>query len=210
MLCHIPCIALIATYLFFGSLLSFHIFLYLIRRLIYINTATYAISIRVRDATEELINLNTHCDYTYPPDLLIEEARNEQPFGHNIDIDFDVVDHYIDVPEKEDLSGTSISTSSQTRPSSSDTEHPEMHSPGSSRIIMSDKRRSAKRNAKSGIWQFFEIYNNSKFHNLAYCLLCKADVNSSTTMSTGMLTRHARTKHRMTTRLCLKWRFPRS
>jgi hypothetical protein len=31
---------------------------------------------------------------------------------------------------------------------------------------------------------------------MAFCLLCKADVNYSTTMSTGMLTRHVRTKHR--------------
>ncbi len=184
-------ILLIATYLFFGSLLSFHNFI----------PYPQMPSLRVHDATEPLINLNAHCDYnniegSSPPDLLIEAARILQPFGHGIDVDFDAVDHYIEVPEKEDLSGTSISTSSQTRLGSYDTEHPETRSSGSSRIITSDKRRSAKRNAKSGIWQFFEIYKDLKLHNLAYCLLCKVDVNYSTTMSTGMLTRHVRTKYR--------------
>ncbi len=101
-------------------------------------------SLRVHDAMEALINLNAHYDYnniegSSPPDLLIEAARISQPFGHGIDVDFDAVDHYIEVSEKEDhLSGTSISTSSQTRLGSYDMEHPETRSSGSSGIITSD------------------------------------------------------------------------
>jgi hypothetical protein len=33
------------------------------------------------------------------------------------------------------------------------------------------------------------------FQNLTFCLLCQQDVNYSKPMSTGMLTRHVRTKH---------------
>jgi hypothetical protein len=63
-------------------------------------------------------------------------------------------------------------------------------------IPESERKRMPKRNAKSSVWQHFEIYWDKKYKDLAFCTLCESDVNYIYTMSTGMLTRHLRTSHR--------------
>jgi len=53
-----------------------------------------------------------------------------------------------------------------------------------------------KKNAKSAIWKFFEIYSDKHLKHLAHCKICNEDINYTLTMSTGMLTRHLSRKHR--------------
>jgi hypothetical protein len=56
-----------------------------------------------------------------------------------------------------------------------------------------EKQRYVKKNAKSGIWRFFEIYTEKQLKHLAYCKICKEDINYTLTISsTSMLTRHSR------------------
>ncbi len=38
---------------------------------------------------------------------------------------------------------------------------------------LSNKKRVTKRNTKSGIWKFFEIYKDPKIQNMTFYLLCK-------------------------------------
>ncbi len=155
-------------------------------------------SLRVRDATESLADLTNHPIDQCTPVLFDTGKILQSCDGPDDDFRFDAVDHsenYVEVSNENDHPG-SVSRSTPSRLSSDatdDTEDPKAHS---SEIISYERRRDNKRNAKSGIWQFFEIYRDRKFQNLAFCLLCKKDVNYSTTMSTGMLTRHVRTKHR--------------
>jgi len=59
------------------------------------------------------------------------------------------------------------------------------------------RKRGTKRNAKSGIWKYFEVYKERKFSHLAFCKLCNSDINYTISMSTGMLTRHMRVRHRI-------------
>lgn len=56
--------------------------------------------------------------------------------------------------------------------------------------------RYKNKNAKSSIWNYFEVYHDKKLRHLAYCILCHNDVNYTTSKSTGMLTRHLRRQHR--------------
>jgi hypothetical protein len=58
------------------------------------------------------------------------------------------------------------------------------------------RKRWTKRNAKSGIWKYFEVYNERKFAHLAFCKLCNSDISYTISMSTGMLTRHMRVRHK--------------
>jgi hypothetical protein len=51
-------------------------------------------------------------------------------------------------------------------------------------------KRGTKRNAKSGIWKYFEVYQERTFAHLAFCKLCNSDINYTISMSTGMLTWH--------------------
>jgi hypothetical protein len=59
-----------------------------------------------------------------------------------------------------------------------------------------ERKLYAKKNAKAGVWKFFEVYSDKALRHMAYCTICQADVNYTLTMSTGMLTRHTRSKHR--------------
>jgi hypothetical protein len=59
-----------------------------------------------------------------------------------------------------------------------------------------ERKRFAKKNSKAGVWKFFEVYSDKALRHLAYCTICQADVNYTLTRSTGMLTRHMRSKHR--------------
>jgi len=58
------------------------------------------------------------------------------------------------------------------------------------------KVRKSKRNAKSAIWNYFEVYTDKAYKDLAVCMICNNDVNYSASMSTTMLLRHLRSKHR--------------
>jgi hypothetical protein len=58
------------------------------------------------------------------------------------------------------------------------------------------KIRKPKSNAKSSIWNYFEVYTAKAFKDLAVCLICDAEVYYSDSMSTTMLQRHLRGKHR--------------
>jgi hypothetical protein len=65
--------------------------------------------------------------------------------------------------------------------------------------IMQDpppRKRVAKKDARSLIWRYFELYKDAKSKHLAFCTLCKQDVNYTAAKSPGMLTRHVRTRHR--------------
>jgi hypothetical protein len=59
-----------------------------------------------------------------------------------------------------------------------------------------ERKHFAKKNAKAGVWKFFEVDSDKALRHLAYCTICQADVNYTLTRSTGMLTRHMRSKHR--------------
>jgi hypothetical protein len=59
-----------------------------------------------------------------------------------------------------------------------------------------ERKRFTKKNAKAGVWKFFEVYSDKALRHLAYCIICQADVNYTLTRSTGMLTRQLRSKHR--------------
>jgi hypothetical protein len=58
------------------------------------------------------------------------------------------------------------------------------------------RKRVTIKDARSKIWRYFEVYKDPKARHLAYCLLCKQDVNCTEPKSLRMLTRHARTRHR--------------
>jgi hypothetical protein len=58
------------------------------------------------------------------------------------------------------------------------------------------RKRVAKKDARSFIWRYFELYKDAKSKHLAYCTLCKQDVNYTAAKSPGMLTQHMRTRHR--------------
>jgi hypothetical protein len=127
-------------------------------------------SLRERDVTDALINLsappssNNCIDEGAGSDDLLQDiaiAHSLCPFGHDVDVTFDAVDIYvaIDVPDGEDLSG---STSTPSRLSSDDSGQSQAHFSNNSSC---EKVRSAKRNAKSGIWQFFEIYKDPKLQS---------------------------------------------
>jgi len=58
------------------------------------------------------------------------------------------------------------------------------------------KARKRKKNARSEVWQHFEIFKDPQYNAWAYCSLCKSEVYYTDTMSTGMLTRHLRKHHR--------------
>ncbi len=51
-----------------------------------------------------------------------------------------------------------------------------------------EKKCYAKRNAKAGVWKFFEVYSDKALRHMAYCKICQGDVNYTLTMSTGVLT----------------------
>jgi hypothetical protein len=118
--------------------------------------------------------------------------------GEDLDQDIDIVLFvHDDGPQN-------YSTSTESRLSLNDTEDPDQEWLSSNdtldldphqQTVVHQRKRSKKRNAKSGIWHFFEVYHDPKFQNLAFCLLCQQDVNYSKTMSTGILTRHVRKKH---------------
>jgi len=119
--------------------------------------------------------------------------------GEDLDQDIDIVTF------ENDDGPQNYSTSTESRLSLNDTEDPDQERLSLNdtldldplqQTVVRERKRSIKRNAKSWIWQFFEVYHDQKFQNLAFCLLCQQDVNYSKTMSTGMLTRHVRTKHR--------------
>ena len=66
----------------------------------------------------------------------------------------------------------------------------------SSVSMLPEKIRRPKSNAKSSIWNYFEVYTAKAFKDLAVCMICDADVYYSDSMSTTMLQRHLRGKHR--------------
>jgi hypothetical protein len=58
-----------------------------------------------------------------------------------------------------------------------------------------EKGGTLKRNinaTKNEVWQFFQIYNEKKFHTHAFCGLCKSDVSYGNSHSTSNLERHVR------------------
>jgi hypothetical protein len=57
------------------------------------------------------------------------------------------------------------------------------------------KVRAPKQNAKSSIWNYFKTYTHQTYRHLCICLLCDAEVNYTTSMSSTMLMRHLRAKH---------------
>jgi hypothetical protein len=58
------------------------------------------------------------------------------------------------------------------------------------------KLRYTNKNAKSSVWNYFEVYHDNEQQHLAHCIICQQDVNYTKAKSTGMLTRHLRRKHR--------------
>jgi hypothetical protein len=54
-----------------------------------------------------------------------------------------------------------------------------------------------KRNCrgKSEIWKYFQIYNEKKYSNLAFCILCNKDINYGKTHSTSTLDQHLQRRH---------------
>jgi hypothetical protein len=107
--------------------------------------------------------------------------------------DLKVVGNYVEVPlfEAERIFGSTIVSSSTYTPSDapSDESQEQLSEtlPGGSGTL-SEKESVTKRNAKSGIWKFFEIHEGPEMKDLAFCLLCKKDINYTFTMGTGMLT----------------------
>jgi hypothetical protein len=59
-----------------------------------------------------------------------------------------------------------------------------------------EKKLYAKRNAKAGVWKFFEVYSDKALRHMAYCKICQGYVIYTLTMGTGMLTQHMQSKHR--------------
>ncbi len=156
---------------------------------------------RETDATEALIGLNNNLQpYASIQDDDVSDLvlEGDEAVHH---IDPTVVGNYIELPmfEAERFFGSTVKSSSTSTPadtpSDESQEQPSNILPHGSGTLL-DKKRASKRNTKSGIWKFFEIYKDPKIQNMAFCLLCKKDVNYTFTMSTGMLTRHIRSKHR--------------
>jgi hypothetical protein len=58
-----------------------------------------------------------------------------------------------------------------------------------------ERKHYVKKNARAGVWNFFEVCSNKALWHIAYCTICQVNVNYTLTMSTGMLTRHMRSKH---------------
>jgi hypothetical protein len=52
------------------------------------------------------------------------------------------------------------------------------------------KARKNKKNARSEVWKYFEVFKDTAYKSWTYCSLCKSKVYYTDTMSTGMLTRH--------------------
>jgi hypothetical protein len=133
-----------------------------------INIATHAIA-SLADLTNHPIDQCTA--------VLFSTGNSLQHFSGPIDnFHFDTVEHsenYVEISNEDDYPGSVSHTSTPSRLTSDardETEDPKAHS---SEIMSCERRRDNKRNAKSGIWKFFEIYRDRKFENLAYCLLCK-------------------------------------
>jgi hypothetical protein len=51
-------------------------------------------------------------------------------------------------------------------------------------------------NGKSDVWQFFHIYDEKKFQDHAFCLLCKSDIKYGKTHSTSNLEKHIQRHHK--------------
>jgi hypothetical protein len=63
-------------------------------------------------------------------------------------------------------------------------------------VADADNHSRKRKQGASYVWQYFDVYTSKVKHHLAYCHLCKADVNYTISKSTGMLTCHMRVKHR--------------
>lgn len=59
------------------------------------------------------------------------------------------------------------------------------------------KARKNKKNARSEVWKYFEVFKDPAYKSWTYCSLCKSEVYYTDTMSTGMLTRHLRQYHKV-------------
>jgi len=121
--------------------------------------------LRVRDATESLADLTNHPIDQRTPVLFDTGKILQSCDGPDDDFHFDKVDHsenYVEVSNEDDHPGSVSHTSTPSRLSSDatdDTEDPKAHS---SEIISYERRRDNKRNAKSGIWQFFRDLQGSE------------------------------------------------
>ncbi len=59
------------------------------------------------------------------------------------------------------------------------------------------KARKNKKNARSEVWKYFEVFKDPAYKSWTYCSLCKSEVYYTDTMSTGMLTRHLWQYHKV-------------
>ena len=58
------------------------------------------------------------------------------------------------------------------------------------------KKRISKKNGRSDIWKYFDVFAGKQYKDYAFCTLCQSEVYYTMTMSTGMLTRHLKKFHR--------------
>ncbi len=63
-------------------------------------------------------------------------------------------------------------------------------------VADADSHSRKRKQGASYVWQYFDVYTSKVKHHLAYCHVCKADVNCTISKSTGMLTCHMRVEHR--------------
>ncbi len=159
-----------------------------------------------RDATAALIGLMNVpcCPSFHDNDRSNVEFLDADPSGYCNRNDPVSALGIIEVPvlDKEQFFGISVSSActnpssdapdapdiaTDTDPSDESLEHQSDILPSSCDTALG-KKRVAERNAKSGIWKFFEIYKDPKIQNLAFCLLCKTNINYTFTLSTGILT----------------------
>jgi len=59
-----------------------------------------------------------------------------------------------------------------------------------------EKKRVSKKNGRSDIWKYFDVFAGSQYKDYAFCAVCQSEVYYTMTMSTGMLTRHLKKFHR--------------
>jgi hypothetical protein len=59
-----------------------------------------------------------------------------------------------------------------------------------------EKKRVSKKNGRSDIWKYFDVFAGSQYKDYAFCTVCQSEVYYTMTMSTCMLTRHLKKFHR--------------
>jgi hypothetical protein len=58
------------------------------------------------------------------------------------------------------------------------------------------KKQMSKKNDRSNIWKYFDVFAGSQYKDYAFCTLCQSEVYYTMTMSTGMHTSHLKKFHR--------------